>query len=137
MSKQNDWTPEPWVTDGAKVEGNSPGAMHDIAICPTYAHFDWTGGDNARRIAACVNSCGGYSLIDGRWVKTHERLTNPDKEIKALREVAEAGCTIENDLIGIADKRDRGPFTLIETWRLEAMFKALAALKAEGEGKNA
>ena len=88
------------------------------------AHF------NGPRMTDCVNACGGYSRIDGRWVKTHDRLTNPDKEIKALMEVVNACEKLRSQWTPQHVATTALDFAVVD------VILAIAALKAGGEGKN-
>lgn len=130
MSKQNKWTPEPWkaedfderctfVYGGLFALGAAPltPAAPVVACCDLHC-----GGGieqsrcNGRRIVACVNACTGMS--------------DPDKEIKALREVAEACEKLRSQWTQQHVATTALDFAVVD------VILALAALKAEGEGKT-
>lgn len=140
MSKQNKWTPEPWkaedfderctfVYGGLFALGAAPltPAAPVVACCDLHC-----GGGieqsrcNGRRIVACVNACTGMS--------------DPDKEIKALREVAEAQIAADDAIDAYEKDDDLDPEVLGAALRRRRQaidaYRTLAALKAEGEVKN-
>lgn len=112
-SIENSWTSEPWTTgreDMQSYRGDTgepfssiyrrddermeivPDGLGGMSRLPLrIAYVD--GKDipreeekaNARRIAACVNACGGYSFVEGKWVKTHLPLKDPSAEIQQMR----------------------------------------------------
>ncbi len=127
MSKQNNWTPEPWHFRTREMDGigcysndiriyqgtRENGLSEWVADCG--CETDPIRHKNARRIVACVNACTG--------------LADPAAEIKAMREVCEAARAFmlpPSLQVSIVDNRDR----------LRLAIHNLAALKAEGEATN-
>ena len=115
MSKQNNWTPEPWA-DAADLPSDAQARNPMI-----YFGVVVMGQSNYRRAKTCVSACTGMS--------------DPDKEIKALREVVKAATAVNNQLKSDTDSElvMSDDFVAI---RLRDALDALAALEAEGEGKN-
>ena len=89
-------TPEPWIyyphDSESQWAGNIVGhysMQHPRSIrtitCQLRHGTPEEIEDNAHRIESCVNACGGYSKVNGEWVKTHERMADPAGEIARLR----------------------------------------------------
>jgi len=86
------------------------------------------------RACLCVNACGGYSKVNGEWVKTHERMADPAGEIqrlraerdryeKALKEIAKGEGAFSRDPLKHAENVINNSLTIAET--------ALSAKEAE------
>ncbi len=95
----SEYTPEPWNVDGLTVfgrTGNEPGKYLRPPETPVWVAQMISGTPsaqdfgNAKRLADCVNACGGFSRVDGAWVKTHERIEDPRLEIAALSSKAKS-----------------------------------------------
>jgi len=110
VSKQNNWTPEPWA-DAADLPSDAQARNPMI-----YFGVVVMGQSNYRRAKTCVSACTGMS--------------DPDKEIKAMREVVEACEKLRSEWTPQHVATTALDFAVVD------VILALAALKAEGEGKN-
>ena len=104
MSKQNNWTPEPWA-DAADLPSDAQARNPMI-----YFGVVVMGQSNYRRAKTCVNACKGMS--------------DPDKEIKAMRDV----WKVAHDFV-------RG--SEMSVAKLDAALSRFAALKAATDASGA
>lgn len=78
-------TPEPWIAIYSPLGPYGQLVGHPTSPTSRPSIGKLLNVSDAERAENCVNACGGYSKVNGEWVKTHARMDDPVVEIARLR----------------------------------------------------